>query len=193
MTVTFGLSEWYSTISLHGLMPKIWTFCLFTSQPTKNKVWSLNTIHFRKLYCSILADISIRSSVCRKCIQQLPEYESCVADPVSQKDCDSTVHICKEDSYNCKIRNLKHRQQAYNEQIEGGCKITPPWCKPVQEGIKSIRVTMKNGHEETTRCIHLSFLSFLILVPISKLVANYDESTSRSPQDDWVRCKNPHF
>jgi len=59
----------------------------------------------------------------------------------------------------------------------------------VQEGTKSISVTMKNGHEENTRCNYLSFLSFLIPVPVSELVVNYDESTSRSSQDDWVRCK----
>jgi len=59
----------------------------------------------------------------------------------------------------------------------------------VQEGKKSIIVTMKNGYEENTRCIYLSFLSFLILVPVSELVVNNDESTFRSSQDDWVRCK----
>jgi len=38
MTVTFGLSQWYSTTSFHGLMPQIWTFCLFTSQLKKNSL-----------------------------------------------------------------------------------------------------------------------------------------------------------
>jgi len=35
----------------------------------------------------------------------------------------------------------------------------------------------------------LELLKLSNFVPVSELVVNYGESTSRSSQDDWVRCK----